>query len=123
MDLKQAQALLQEGLIFMRHEVGRVPIPVWFCLEDSSVLSWRSFSPPVPPPPHSCSVALFNGARALDASDARVSSLLSRRTVPWLNRLRQALGPGLAVDAALVHPTCSLFIFRPICVMLFAAGA
>jgi hypothetical protein len=74
MSLDQALALLQEGLIFMRLEAGRVPIPVWLSLEDdNSVLSWRSCGSPTPPPPHSLSIALFNGARALDSSDAQAT--------------------------------------------------
>ena len=73
MNRDQALTLLKEGLIFMRHEAGRVPIPVWFSMEDSnSVLSWRCCSPPLPPPPHSSPIAAFNGARALDSSDAHV---------------------------------------------------
>jgi hypothetical protein len=72
MSLNQALSLLQEGLIFMRHDAGRMPIPVWLSLEDNnSVLSWRCCSPPTPPPPHSSSIAAFNGARALDSSDAQ----------------------------------------------------
>ena len=72
MSFDQAMVLMQEGLIFMRHEAGRVPIPVWLSLEDNnSVLSWRSCGTPVPPPPHSLSIAIFNGARALESSDAQ----------------------------------------------------
>jgi hypothetical protein len=76
MNREQALTLLKEGLIFMRHEAGRVPIPVWFSMEESnSVLSWRCCSPPLPPPPHSSPIAAFNGARALDSSDAQVALL------------------------------------------------
>ena len=76
MSRDQALALMQEGLIFMRLEAGRVPIPVWLSLEDNnSVLSWRSCGTPTPPPPHSLSVALFNGARALESSDAQAKLL------------------------------------------------
>lgn len=93
MSRDQALALMQEGLIFMRLEAGRVPIPVWLSLEDNnSVLSWRSCGTPTPPPPHSLSVALFNGARALESSDA------------------QALGPSVAADAALVLEFASFTI-------------
>ena len=72
MSLDQALSLLQEGLIFMRHDAGRMPIPVWLSLEDNnSVLSWRCCSTPTPPPPHASSIAAFNGARPLDSSDAQ----------------------------------------------------
>ncbi len=77
MKLDEALVLMQDGLIFMRHEAGRVPIPVWLSLEDNnSVLSWRSCAPPLPPPPHSSSIAAFNGAHALDSSDAQATSLV-----------------------------------------------
>jgi hypothetical protein len=109
MSFDQALALMQEGLIFMRHEAGRVPIPVWLSLEDNnSVLSWRSCGTPSPPPPHSLSIAFFNGARALESSDAQAkpaciiphfifAHFLTRSTPP------QCLGPSIAVDAALVR--------------------